>query len=159
MKFILFSFVVSALFSACASPGSLKPGVSESVAIQSLGQARASYVLPDGTRRLEYSGSFSQQTWMLDFQPGGLVRAEQVMTVQKFSELKPGQDNKISVQQQLGIPYEISQLPRLQREVWSYRLKLEGVFPALMHVQFDPAGVVREIFSGPDFEWEREIPD
>jgi hypothetical protein len=159
MKFISFSFIVVVLLSACTSPGSLKPGTSEAVAIQSLGQARASYVLADGTKRLEYSGRFSQQTWMLDFQPGGLVRTEQVMTMQKFSELKPGQDNKTTVQHQLGIPYEISQLPRLQREVWSYRLKLDGVFPALMHVQFDPAGRVREIFSGPDFDWEREIPD
>ncbi len=159
MKFISFSFMVVVLLSACTSPGSLKPGTSEAVAIQSLGRARASYVLADGTKRLEYSGRFSQQTWMLDFQPSGLVRTEQVMTVQKFSELKPGQDNKTTVQHQLGIPYEISQLPRLQREVWSYRLKLDGVFPALMHVQFDTAGMVREIFSGPDFDWEREIPD
>lgn len=95
----------------------------------------------------------------MDFQNGRLKRSEQVMTVEKFSQLKLGQDNKTSVQNLFGTPFEIVQLARLEREVWSYRLKLNGVFPALMHVQFDRSGIVRETFSGPDLEWEREIKD
>jgi hypothetical protein len=159
MRPIYIPFVFVVLLIGCTSPGSLKPGLSEETTIRSLGQPNATYVLPDGTRRLEYSGSFSQQAWMIDFQNGSLKRSEQVMTVEKFSQLKPGQDNKTSVQNLFGTPFEIVQLARLQREVWSYRLKLNGVFPALMHVQFDRTGIVREIFSGPDLEWEREIKD
>jgi len=159
MRFLFIPFFLVVLLNGCTAPGNMKPGLSERDAIKSLGQPRAIYVLPDGTRRLEYSGSFTQETWMMDFQNGSLKRSEQVMTVEKFSQLKPAQDNKTSVQNLFGTPFEIVQLARLEREVWSYRLKLNGVFPALMHVQFDRSGIVREIFSGPDLLWEREIKD
>ena len=159
MRFPFIPFFLVVLLNGCTAPGNMRPGLSEPDAIKSIGQPRAVYVLPDGTRRLEYSGSFTQETWMMDFQNGRLKRSEQVMTVEKFSQLKLGQDNKTSVQNLFGTPFEIVQLARLEREVWSYRLKLNGVFPALMHVQFDRSGIVRETFSGPDLEWEREIKD
>lgn len=159
MRLFFITFMAAVLLMGCTSPANLKPGLSEATIIQSMGQPRATYVMPDGIRRLEYSGSFSQEAWMLDFQKDRLLRAEQVMTVQNFSRLQLGQDNTFTVRKQFGTPYEILHLNRLEREVWSYRLKLDGIFPALMHVQFDRSGIVREIFSGPDLEWEREIKD
>jgi hypothetical protein len=122
MRFPFIPFFLVVLLNGCTAPGNMRPGLSEPDAIKSIGQPRAVYVLPDGTRRLEYSGSFTQETWMMDFQNGRLKRSEQVMTVEKFSQLKLGQDNKTSVQNLFGTPFEIVQLARLEREVWSYRL-------------------------------------
>lgn len=65
MRFLFIPFFLVALLNGCTAPGNMKAGLSEPDAIKSMGQPRAVYVLPDGTRRL-WNGK-GKQGLVLDF--------------------------------------------------------------------------------------------
>jgi hypothetical protein len=126
-------------------------GEPEAEVIAKLGNPTAR--LRDGPEQLlEYArGPWGQQTYMARISPEGkLTSYEQVLTLQKFATLKPGEATKADVLRTIGHPSETSYLSLSQLEVWSYPYKESGAWDSIMHVHFDNNGTVRMMQNGPD---------
>lgn len=151
--------VLSLLLGACAGFGSdpVKPGDSESAVISKLGAPTHRY--QDGNQRLlEYmKGPWGQQTYMARIGPDGrLVSYEQVLTIQKFASITPGEATKNDVLKSIGAPSDTSYLPLSELEVWSYPYKEANVWNSVMHVHFDKRGIVQRMQGGPDLRFEQD---
>lgn len=147
----IFAFLLC--LAACTSVGGVPPPLGEPIdAVKArLGQPTAVYPVPVG-QQLEYRmGPMGQKTFMAHFGADGrLASYEQVLTSQKFATLKTGVASPEDALHTVGQPAERTTLPHLQRDVWSYRYKENGVWNSMMYLQFDHAGVLREMFNGPD---------
>lgn len=152
-RLIRMSAVVVALAAlvSCANLPPVQPGQSEAEVIARLG--RPSNVYQDGASRLlEYMhGPVGQTTDMARIGPEGrLVSFEQVLTMQKFGTIMPGEADKDKVLRTIGAPSKIHFYTLSQLESWSYPFKENGVWDSLMSVYFDKAGMVRRLENGPD---------
>lgn len=151
--------VLSLLLGACAGFGGdpVKPGDSESAVISKLGAPTHRY--QDGNERLlEYMrGPWGQQTYMARIGPDGrLVSYEQVLTIQKFASITPGEATKNDVLKSIGAPSDTSYLPLSELEVWSYPYKEANVWNSVMHVHFDKRGIVQRMQGGQDPRFEQD---
>jgi len=108
-------------------------------------------VNPDGSTRWVYaSAPFGQVAYAITASGGKVVAVAQVLTREEFAQVRIGQDDRARILARFGPPANTFRLTLTPREVWSYRMKQDDVFPVLMHVQFDPQGIVRELVVGPD---------
>ncbi|WP_230407605.1 hypothetical protein [Undibacterium rivi] len=149
----LASISLLAVLSACASWSSVDIAAlqTETDVLAKLGNP--THVYQDGqTHLLEYMrGRRAQATHMVRVAADGKVLSyEQVLTDQKFAEIKPGVSDKAAVLRILGAPYENVYYSRVELEAWSYPYKESGVWNSLMAVYFDHAGIVRKLENGPD---------
>lgn len=71
-----------------------------------------------------------------------------------FAALQPGVDTQASIAQKLGRPYDTTHLALRDMNVWSYKYRQAGIWRSLMHLHFDRQGVLRELMSGPDPDYE-----
>ena len=125
---------------------------------QTLDQVRAqrgapsvTSVNPDGSTRWVYaSAPFGQVAYAITASNGKVTGVAQVLTSEEFARVRIGEDDRNSLLARFGPLANTFRLTLTPREVWSYRMKQDDVFPILMHVQFDPQGVVRELVVGPD---------
>lgn len=77
----------------------------------------------------------------------GVMRdIEQRLTLDNVKQIAVGRMTKADVRDLLGPPFVVSELPRLQREVWEYQL-LDVVFKWKLWVQYSGDGVVREVLQ------------
>lgn len=139
--------------SSCVSwgVGTIKTGQTEAEVIAQLGQP--THIYQDGDQHLlEYMrGRMAQATHMARIgSDGKLISYEQVLTLQKFAQIKVGQSDKASVLKIIGAPSETGFFPRVQLETWSYPYKESGVWDSLMSIYFDQAGIVSKLENGPD---------
>jgi hypothetical protein len=141
-----------AALTACASPGSLKPGTTIDQTRASLGTPTGTYSLPQGQSRLQYSYQpFLQEVWNADFDPQGkLARVEQVMTDEAFARVQSGKDTATDVLRDFGPPADRFTYKLRNETAWMYRYYTHGGFKAAMFVYFDPAGVVKRTETGLD---------
>ncbi len=77
---------------------------------------------------------------------GVLRDIEQRLTVENVGRIETGKTTRQDVRELFGPPFEVSRLPRLQREVWEYQL-LEVAFRWKLWVQFSDDGIVREVLQ------------
>jgi outer membrane protein assembly factor BamE (lipoprotein component of BamABCDE complex) len=119
---------VVASLSACASswsPGDLRPGASRDDVTGRMGQPVATYPMPGGGQRLEYSHMpAGLLTWMVDLDASGrLLRAQQVLDEQHFAAIGPGL-TEAEVRQLIGPPSERGHfwLP-VEADTWRYRFQ------------------------------------
>ncbi len=75
----------------------------------------------------------------------GLSERQAMPTDEQVARLRPGVSRAADVRELIGQPYRVDALPRLEREVWSYRIKRDGIWPEDLFVQFSRDGVVREV--------------
>lgn len=139
------------LLAACATPESLRPGMSVDEVRTALGRPTADLALPDG-RRLQYSGQpYLQSVWNADFDRDGRLRGvTQMMTDEAFLRLQAGRDTQADVLRDYGPPADAFEY-RLQNETaFMYRYLTWGGFKAAMFVYFDRAGVVKRTETGLD---------
>ena len=151
-RLILLVFSLSMLLSGCASIFTTpQPGTSEQEVIALKGQPDAVYQVGD-TRLLEWSvGAWSQYAYMAKIGPDGkLLSYEQVLTREKFGSIPIDRFTKLDVLQTVGHPTETDYLPLIDREVWSYRYKEEGIWNSMMYIYFDSQGIVRRMENGMD---------
>lgn len=144
---------VVTILSSCASWRSADVAAlqTETEIIARLGNP--THVYQDGaTHLLEYMhGRRAQATHMVRVDADGkVISYEQVLTEQKFAEIKLGVSDKTAVLKILGAPYENVYYSRVGLEAWSYPFKESGVWNSLMAVYFDQAGIVRKLENGPD---------
>lgn len=106
---------------------------------------------PDGSTRWVYaSAPFGYTAYAITARAGTVVAVAQVLTNEEFAQVRLGQDTREAILARFGPPADTFRLTLTPREVWSYRMKQNDVFPVLMHVQFDAQGIVRELVVGPD---------
>ena len=153
--------MVGLLLAGCASLGAPPPapGAPEAEVIARFGRPTHVFVNPDdGGRSLEYmTGPFGQTTHFARLDAAGrLAGYEQVLTTQKFAQIKVGSMTKFDVVRLIGTPSETAYLALPKLEVWSYPYKESPVSDAMMHVHFDDAGVVRKLQNGPDMRRDPE---
>ena len=84
---------------------------------------------------------------------GRLRKLEQVLTADNVAKLHAGTSGPKEVRDLLGPPYSIETNPRLQREIWSYKLQALTPSPKDLVVQFSRDGLVREIYMLDDERW------
>lgn len=132
----------------------LPAGTPASEVLAAMGEPAITCPLPDGGRRLVWSGQpFMQASWASDIdaadRSGGV---EQVLTDASFARLNQGGWDRDKVRCAFGPPAEISTvgLPGSRQLVWSYAYKQDTVWNSLMHIYFDAAGHVTRHHPGPD---------
>jgi outer membrane protein assembly factor BamE (lipoprotein component of BamABCDE complex) len=150
-KVLLLSAAFSAL-AACATPQSLKPGMTVDQARAALGKPTGSYSLAGGGTRLQYSNQpFDQSVWNADFDAQGrLARVEQMMSDAAFARVQSGKDTRNEVLRDFGQPAETFDYKLRGESAWMYRYYTYGGFKAAMFIYFDPAGVVKRTETGLD---------
>jgi hypothetical protein len=140
--------LVLAASAGCALP-TFRPGDTAADVQQRLGAPTAEHRLPDGVRRLEYSGGvYGKQTLMVDFDAQGrFLRAENVRDEAHFNGISAG----ITVEElraQIGAPSYVWGVRYRNQTVWSYRFR--SPFCIVFHVGISPAGIVEDTSYGPD---------
>lgn len=85
---------------------------------------------------------------------GKVIAIEQRLTDDNVLKLVKGKTKTEDVRDLLGPPWKVWPFPRMQRDIWEYRMMIEsaGWVPQGLYVQFSPDNVVREIYilSDPD---------
>lgn len=117
----------AALPAACAlhpfAPDAVTPGEARADVLRVMGPPTATYAMPDGHERLEYSRMpFGRKTYMIDFDGAGRVtRWEQVLDENHFLQVVPGM-HRADVLRLIGPPSSTGQY-RLPRPgiTWLYR--------------------------------------
>ncbi|MGC5806133.1 hypothetical protein [Ralstonia pseudosolanacearum] len=104
-----------------------------------------------GTRWLYPTQPYGQFTYAADFDASGrLVSFRQILTTLDFAQIRVGTSTQQDVLRMFGKPEETAYFRLMDRQVWSYRFKQEGVWPSLMHFYFDRDGIVRLTQVSPD---------
>lgn len=124
----------------------------DAAAVQAqFGPPRESYPLDGGTRWLYPTQPYGQFTYAADFDASGrLVSFRQILTTLDFAQIRVGTSTQQDVLRMFGKPEETAYFRLMDRQVWSYRFKQEGVWPSLMHFYFDRDGIVRLTQISPD---------
>ena len=71
-------------------------------------------------------------------------RSEQLLTETQMARLHVGA-SRAEVRDLLGVPYSVETLPRIEREIWTYKTVRDSVWREDVFVQFSRDGIVREI--------------
>ncbi len=126
MKRLWLSCLLAALMLAgCAMPPTqvdLKPGATMAEITAQLGRETASYPLPNGGKRLEFSGR-GARTFMVDVDASGrLVEWNQVLNEDNFRNIVPGMTRE-QVLMTLGQPSNVAPGGRQGGQVWSYNFQ------------------------------------
>ena len=83
---------------------------------------------------------------------GKLAALEQRLTEETVAKLRIGTTRDEDVRELIGPPYRVDEFPRLQRQVWTYKM-YSGTSPKDLYVQFSPDRVVREVMLLDDPEY------
>ena len=122
------ALALAALSACTTAPGALPPGTPIADARKSFGGVSGEYRLPDGGTRLEFrQGTYGKQTYMLDFDAGGLlVSSKQVLTPETFATITPGLTPE-QVLMRIGHPAYVFPVGYQKLQVWNYRFAgMEG---------------------------------
>ena len=135
------------LLAGCAHPELIDMGESEQSVVEQLGQPHAVTPMPDGTKRLTYSGQpFGQDVWWLFLDGSGKVVArEQGLQEKYFSMIQIGKSTKDDVWALWGPCAEEYYFGLVNEHAWMYRFKDFGGFDMAVWPQFGPDGVIRSM--------------
>lgn len=77
-----------------------------------------------------------------------VLAVEQRLTDENVARLQKGKSTGDEVRDLLGPPWKVWPFPRMQRDIWEYRMTTEagGGTPQGLYVQLSPDSVVREIY-------------
>ena len=96
--------------------------------------------LPYG--RVMYAARFTPQ--------GKLIAIEQRLTESNVARLRPGSTRADDVRELIGPPYRVDAYPRLERDVWTYKMYEGSFVPKDLYVQLSRDGIVREVMMTDD---------
>jgi len=155
---LLFRRLACALFpavllSACAGLGgpALAPGDAEADVLARLGRPTNVYQEGD-SRILEYMrGPMGQTTDMARIGPDGRLQSfEQVLTMEKFARIIPGQTRQEQVLRTVGAPSEVRFYRNVGMNGWNYPYKESNTWDSMMTIYVDDTGLVQRMENGPD---------
>ncbi len=139
------------LLSACAAvPQFTDVGTPRADIVQRLGQPTATYRLPEGGERLQYSRQpGGQQVYNLDLGADGrLARpVEQAMDPFVFDRIRIDAWTRDDVLRAFGRPARVERVWSFDGDVWIYRYQ-DYYWDWVLGVHIDPAGVVRKVSRG-----------
>ncbi len=146
------SVVALALMGCASEPTRIPLGTSRAQALQQLGTPTATYALPQGGERLQYSRApmgFEVSNIDVDAS-GNVVSVRQELFEGLFdSTIKPGVWRVEDVLRTYGRPYEITRVTSFYGDVWSWRYKSLNT-RRLLYIYVRPDGVVDHYNTGDD---------
>jgi hypothetical protein len=79
---------------------------------------------------------------------GRLLAMEQRLTDENVARLEKGKTRADDVRDLLGPPWKVWPYPRMQRDIWEYRMTVGGAgsVPQGLYVQVSPDSIVREVY-------------
>jgi hypothetical protein len=162
MKKLLVTATLAALLAACAGNPfngyAVEPGTPRDAVVSRLGRPTRVVPLPAG-ERLQYSlQPMGQYAWMVDFDSAGrALRSRQVLTLNEFSRIEPGQWNRADVEREFGPPAMMDGVASWNGPIMTYRW-YDGS-DMFYHVYLDQGGVVRRAHQAMEFRGSRDIRD
>jgi hypothetical protein len=157
MKTIL-ALGLSAALAACASfdGRGLAPGQSTSADVERvMGQPAETRKVGAETWYYYPRQPYGRQTYVARVgSDGRLVGIEQRLTDESLAKIIPNATRGEQVRDLLGPPWMASRYARLDRDVWTWYVNRWGNtgWPAQLHVQMSPDGVVREVYVLDEFQ-------
>ena len=152
-----FMLPVLACLAGCASePTRIAPGTDRSAAIQQLGAPTASYRLPDGRERLQYSRAPAGfEVNNVDLDASGRVASVRQELDDRFFDrtVQPGVWREADVLRTYGRPFDITRVSSFDGVVWSWRYKSMNT-PRLFYIYLDRTGLVQRYHTGDDLTLE-----
>jgi len=150
MRTILACLAVAALAAGCAwyDGRTLIPGRSTAAEVEDT-MGRPAERRPSGSDSIWWypRGPMGFHSYAVRIGADGvLLGIEQRLTVANVGKLVPGRSTREDVRELFGPPFVVSELPRLQREVWEYQL-LEVDFKWKLWLQFSSDGLLREVLQ------------
>lgn len=143
--------VLWAPLAGCATdPARLQIGSTRAQALQQLGKPSATYPLPDGGERLQYSREpAGYQVDNVDLDAAGRVVAVRSMLNYPLynNPIQIGKWAKADVLRAYGKPYQVTHESSFDGVVWSWQY-MDNYMPRLFYVYFNPAGVVTRFDTG-----------
>ena len=144
------------LLAACAANPFNTPQVAAGTARQDgiarLGPPTRTVPIPGG-ERLQYSMQpYGQFAWMVDLDAAGRVtRARQVLNLNEFNRIVPGQWTRADVEREFGPPAWVDGVARWNGPVLTYRWRDVDRSDMFYWVYLDPRGVVQRAHPGMEF--------
>jgi hypothetical protein len=145
------------MLAGCAgySGRGLVPGQSTEQEVESLmGPAADVRKAPNGDTLRYYSREpYGRRIYLASIGADGKLRSlDDTLTEENVARLRAGTSREDDVRALIGPPFRVDQFPRMQREIWTYKM-YSGTFPKDLYVQFSPDRVVREvmIIDDPEF--------
>jgi hypothetical protein len=91
---------------------------------------------------------YGRQTFVARLTPEGrLVALEPRLNPETIAKIVPNTTGREQVRDLLGPPWQATRNARLERDVWTWAVYRWGpAYPAELHVQMSPDGVVREAY-------------
>ena len=155
MKAIV-ALLAAQLLAGCALvPGrNLEPGKSTAAEVAAqMGRPALVLERPDGGKLLYFTyWPWGRLNYVATLGPDSVLRGfEQRLTYWNIHKVQAGM-RRDEVRELLGPPFEISRLPRQQREVWEYPWLHAAREGRVLFVQFSDDGIVRETIEMHDDE-------
>ena len=143
---VLMAVLVSA--SGCASYRSLTPAQSTLADVEATLGAPAERRQVGAEAWLYYpSQPFGRRVRVARVAPDGkLIAVEQRLSEEYIAKLIPNQSTQDDVLALFGRPYERLNVPRMERDMWTWYMRQYGILKATLNVQMSPDGVVREVY-------------
>ena len=137
--------VLALLLAACASdPSRLALGSSRAQALQQLGKPTATYPLPDGGERLQYSTEpYGYEVNNVDLNAAGKVVAvrSELAAPLVNNPIQIGKWREAEILRTYGKPFQVTRVDSFDGTIWSWHIQ-QNYLPYLFYVYFDPTGVV-----------------
>ena len=130
-----------------------EPGQPRVQVVEGLGRPTASVALAGGGERLQYSQQpQGQYVTMVDLDATGhVVGVQQVMDEAHFARIEPDRWTRADIAREFGPAGRVDRVASWQGDIWQYRWR-QGLIDKYFWVFFDPAGVVRQAYSGTQYE-------
>ena len=149
MKRLLFLAAAAAL-AGCGSLRPVEPGMSTAQLESAMGPAADKRVHSDGETWYYYP---KQPHGLAMFvarvdRDGKVIAVEQRLTDENVARLEKGKTRADDVRDLLGPPWKVWPFPRMQRDIWEYRMTVAagGWVPQGLYVQMSPDNIVREVY-------------
>lgn len=143
--------MLAALLAACAGNRDLVTGQSTLAEVEAV-MGRAAEARPGTSGETVYYFPrlpYGRETYAARIGPDGrLLAIEQRLTEANIAKVVPGQTSGNEVRNLLGPPFEPMKVPRMQRDIWTYPMRVAGYpAPKWFVVQVSTTdGIVRETY-------------
>ena len=134
--------------SSCASHRDLTPAQSTLADVEATLGAPAERRQVGAETWLYYPNQpFGRKVQVARVAPDGkLIAVEQRLSEEYIAKLIPNQSSQEDVLALFGRPYERLNVPRMERDMWTWYMRQYGTLKATLNVQMSPDGVVREVY-------------
>ena len=146
---LLLALAAAVAVTGCATYKDLQPAQSTRAEVEAaLGQPAEVRARNDGETWLYYPQQpYGRKVRVARVAPDGkLIAVEQRLSEEYIAKLIPNQSSREDVLALFGRPYERLNVPRMERDMWTWYMRQYATLPATLNVQMSPDGVVREIY-------------